>query len=71
LQLDISLPAANRAVSLWPTGGDRRGGKVSRVEPTPPGADPTGSEGSAGRCDRCGRCLGFRGCFRPFNVTSN
>jgi hypothetical protein len=33
------------------------GGKVSRVEAMPPGADPTGSEGSAGRC------LGFAQMF--------
>jgi hypothetical protein len=39
------------------------GAKVSRVEPTPPGADPTGSEGSAGRCDRCGAAWGFARMF--------
>jgi hypothetical protein len=33
------------------------GGQASRVEPTPPGSDPTGSEGSA---VRRGLCLGFR-----------
>jgi hypothetical protein len=34
------------------------GGKVSRVEPVPAGADPTGSEGSVGRRDRCGAAWG-------------
>jgi hypothetical protein len=34
-----------------------------RVEPTAPGADPTGSEGSAGRCDRCGAAWGFARMF--------
>jgi hypothetical protein len=38
-------------------------GKALRVEPTPPDADPTGSEGSAGRCDRCSAAWGFARMF--------
>jgi len=65
LQLDIDLAAcgeSRKEASRRPP-VTSEGGKVSRVEPMPAGADPTGSEGSAGRRDRCGAASGFSRMF--------